>query len=396
MGLQPNHFLQLLELAKQEDISDVEVMITLRKLRLNEEFEALSDLFDLDKTTTERYYEESKDRVAHLVDNLDTRDDKDSVQHSSHDRNSNAMVQMEEEEDDDPTESSSSSSSYVPSETDPDVMTDDLSEESNEWFKNRGSSLRFRTRPLFRLNLNKTTCGLCLQKFDTNFRLRDHQRQAHDGNSYGCDVCNKTFSQRRQIDRHILFRHAESKTFLCDICGKGFPYQSELTLHLKRTHCTELLRRYGCHLCDNKYLTLPTLRDHVRAVHSLERPFVCEFNGCGKSFSRKNVLLNHKRVHAADKFECNLCTKQFSLKGNLKVHKRNIHGMMSWINIKFRRYEIKRKTIFYWNVQINVFVRVRSCEKETAILIQFLKVEAAFVLQSTFLLGIHSHQSKRT
>lgn len=73
MGLEPDRFLRLLQLANQrKTVSDVKLMLALRRLRLNEDFEVLGDLFDLDKTTAEQYYHETKHEAIDLVDLLAT------------------------------------------------------------------------------------------------------------------------------------------------------------------------------------------------------------------------------------------------------------------------------------------------------------------------------------
>lgn len=72
-GLEPERFSRLLELARENNqLNDLKIMLALRKRRLNEHFEVLADLFDLDKKTTERYYHESKHTVIDLVDFLPT------------------------------------------------------------------------------------------------------------------------------------------------------------------------------------------------------------------------------------------------------------------------------------------------------------------------------------
>lgn len=345
MGLQRNHFLQLLELSKQKHISDVRVMVVLRKLRLNEEFEALGDLFDLDKTTTEQYFNESKHEVINLVDILCSSDVTknciDTKVAIKYEAPEPIILQPINECDDDElstSSSKSSESSYAPSgsEVDTDVFSD--SDESlhaekteecpfcNQWCTPRGLAYHLNQSHSPQSYLNKTTCGLCLQKFETNLLLRDHQRETHDGNGYGCDLCKKQYGQRSLIIRHILRCHAKLTSFLCDKCGQGFAFEYLLKRHVEDKHLRS--RNHKCHLCEKAFLKSQQLKEHIRSSHTSNRPFKCEVEGCGKTFSRSNVYRNHSRVHAIDKFECDICSKQFSFKANLTTHKRNIHRLI--------------------------------------------------------------------
>jgi hypothetical protein len=39
------------------------------------------------------------------------------------------------------------------------------------------------------------------------------------------------------------------------------------------------------------------LKNHVRTVHEQVKPFVCEFEGCGRAFGFKKVLQRHELWH---------------------------------------------------------------------------------------------------
>ncbi len=373
-GLQQRHLLDLLKLADRKHISNVKVMLTLRKLRLNEEFEALGDLFDLDKITTEKYFNESMHDVRNLVDVITSTQ---SLHH--HDQKSNEECSVEEDRnfitpqsidsskmrnvitkdelDQFYTSSSaeseaseSSSNSYAPSEHDADVNTDDFMSASddddddfssgsdqpvkgekdqychlcNEYFTAGGINYHIRKAHSLGLDLNKRTCGLCLEKFTTKDLLRSHQDSVHNGNAFGCD-CGREFQKKRAIVRHVLKDHAKLQSHLCDECGTGFTFEYDLMKHIRQRHRYKI---YECHLCTSKYRTPYSLQAHIVAVHTNERPFKCDFAGCNKAFNRKSSRDTHRRVHSKDKFECPICSKQFSFKCNLTAHKRNIHGMM--------------------------------------------------------------------
>lgn len=368
MGLQQSRFLRLLQLASQRSqLSDVMVMITLRKLSLNEEFEALGDLFDIDKTTTEQYFHESKHIVINLVDILATTTPSSIPIEASPE----PLIKMEQfakvevpdpmlvepiklcndydaanevnevEQDEVEPSSPESSASYIGSENDPDFQSDDFDSDTtgslsgsdiertdecticNQLFAHRRLETHIQSHFNFN-NVSSTTCGLCLETFETKLLIRAHQKDTHGGGAYCCDVCGRKFTSKRSVNLHILTKHAELKTFLCDLCGDGFAHHSVLSEHIKRKHVR--LRKYECDLCDKKYLNRKTLEAHICAIHTDKRPFKCTVKGCSKTFNRESSYNYHSRAHAEDKFQCTICSKLFSYKTNLRTHLRNIHG----------------------------------------------------------------------
>lgn len=52
-----------------------------------------------------------------------------------------------------------------------------------------------------------------------------------------------------------------------------------------------------------------------------ERPFKCDADGCGKSFTRNEELTRHKRIHTGLRpYLCPVCRKGFGRKDHLKKH----------------------------------------------------------------------------
>ena len=96
-----------------------------------------------------------------------------------------------------------------------------------------------------------------------------------------CDICGKSFKERRYLRDHIKFDHIDTKVdYPCEQCGKIF----------RRTK---------------------GLKDHIRCVHEKEKNYGCQF--CGKMFFNLNVHIHHERKHTGEKpYQCEHCGESCS------------------------------------------------------------------------------------
>lgn len=351
MGLEQSLFYRLLHIANSttsvmhDTLVEMKIMLGLRKQRLNEEFEVLGDLFDIDKTAAEQYYSETKNLIAQLYEcSLASHGLRPVSTHNKIDPLQTMDDQLDYD-DDDSSESEITKYKYkVRAETDSDVVTDDFndyestddSDDSNRhWTRERAEcphckqlisecqlDSHIKNVHLYPLHLNKTLCGLCFEQFGTHKLLLEHQTESHDGASCICDVCQKMFSLFSGLREHMRAVHSKERPFLCHLCGATYFSSSKLRAHTKRVHLK--VRSYACQLCDKKYYQDNSLRCHIRSVHTKQRPLKCRF-GCGKSFSRFSSRHTHEQMHKV-KYSCEYCSKVFSFKHNLLTHCKKIHG----------------------------------------------------------------------
>ncbi|XP_069089501.1 zinc finger protein 398-like isoform X6 [Pleurodeles waltl] len=161
---------------------------------------------------------------------------------------------------------------------------------------------------------------------------------------YQCPVCGKSFSKKEDVIRHynghmkivdvvgvehvkvgmnIAFHnslptvHSDEATYGCDECDKRFSNAYKLKVH-QRNHTGE--RPYKCQVCGKGFIMNAYLKFHQR-IHTGERPYRCKV--CGKGFSKSYHLKVHVRTHTGEKpYRCPECGKRFSVNSSLKSHLR--------------------------------------------------------------------------
>ena len=94
-----------------------------------------------------------------------------------------------------------------------------------------------------------------------------------------CNVCNKDFSHKCDLNRHLLI-HTGEKPFMCGACNKGFSRKSDLNAHM-RNHTGE--KPFVCGVCSKGFSDRSTLHSHPAAptMWGLEGPSPLRNNSVG-------------------------------------------------------------------------------------------------------------------
>lgn len=163
------------------------------------------------------------------------------------------------------------------------------------------------------------TCTMCEKKFSDKYTLRKHIL-THNNTppTFPCDICGKLFKKQSIVLKHLK-THSDIKPFKCNICNEAKLTQNELNIHM-RFHTGE--RPYKCSICEKAFITASHRKSHER-THSDQR-LQCDV--CGKDFKTSNVLRNHVRTHNPDKYlSCLLCDEKFATAKRRKSHLKNAH-----------------------------------------------------------------------
>uniref|UniRef100_A0A1I8EXZ5 C2H2-type domain-containing protein n=1 Tax=Wuchereria bancrofti TaxID=6293 RepID=A0A1I8EXZ5_WUCBA len=149
----------------------------------------------------------------------------------------------------------------------------------------------------------------------------------------GWHGCKKKFASQKVLVDHVFTAHIQTtKVYTClwEGCKReeAFKAQYMLVVHVRR-HTGEKPNVCTYPGCDKSYSRLENLKTHVR-THTGERPYRCEFPDCGKAFSNASDRAKHQnRTHSDTKpYQCmiNDCIKSYTDPSSLRKHIKSVHG----------------------------------------------------------------------
>uniref|UniRef100_A0A3B4BHW2 C2H2-type domain-containing protein n=1 Tax=Periophthalmus magnuspinnatus TaxID=409849 RepID=A0A3B4BHW2_9GOBI len=131
-----------------------------------------------------------------------------------------------------------------------------------------------------------------------------------------CKQCLRTFSNRRQILKHICLK-VEEEDEVEENDHNGSKYYVVFLLF-----SSPQIKIFTCKFCNKIFKFRHSLIAHLR-THTQEKPFKCPH--CDYASAIKANLNVHLRKHTGDKFHCDHCSFTCISSGHLKVHIERVH-----------------------------------------------------------------------
>lgn len=151
---------------------------------------------------------------------------------------------------------------------------------------------------------------------------------------YKCDTCSEIFHNHSEYTKHTK-THGKHR-FQCLVCNRWFAQRYLLNAHTK-THSGA--KNFECSTCQKRFTTKTNLDRHIRVIHHLQKSHKC--TTCQKTFSQLSTLKLHQSVHmAAREFVCDICSSKFKTEVHLKLHKKR-HLPMEYRPLR-KKYSPKR------------------------------------------------------
>ncbi|XP_041983700.1 zinc finger protein 91-like isoform X2 [Aricia agestis] len=172
-------------------------------------------------------------------------------------------------------------------------------------------------------------CPECGKAFVAPSLLRLHMTAHSNTRDYYCVECDKSFKSEIGLKQHykIAATHANTAelSFGCDLCDRKFRCRRDLERHKNREHLQR--RPFQCDKCEKSYLSLWSMSEHKRRAHEgYKRPFDHHCPMCDRVFDRSTTMRMHIRTHTGERpYKCPRCPAEFGQAGVRSTHIKLVH-----------------------------------------------------------------------
>lgn len=146
-----------------------------------------------------------------------------------------------------------------------------------------------------------------------------------------CPVCNRYFSQKARIKRHLKTHKSETAGSLVEMArqasaGAGVQVEESCSSASPLRRSARAKKLYSCPACSNSFSAKAALDEHLQLCQN-DGPYRCDV--CSEVFPTLSELQEHGLDHSKEPvphYPCPTCSRRFSEKANRNRHVQFVHG----------------------------------------------------------------------
>ena len=119
-------------------------------------------------------------------------------------------------------------------------------------------------------------CGKSLNSEENSSPMRESSSKEANLNIQNiCIICNKYFSSKIYLKRHVTTVHDEGKQHKCNVCSTIFGQKGALKIHFTTIHSD--IKAYKCESCEKRFSRKNHLKTHSKTVQENIKAHKCNY-----------------------------------------------------------------------------------------------------------------------